>query len=122
LPLFTYLAAHPLGLAELSCGNYEAAHELLASFEAEVSASGVAEPALVPFLPDAVEALVRLGKLEAAAGLLAPFEAKSVELGRGWGIAALRARPDAARGRRSSSPCSPQEPCRRLASRGIGDL
>jgi len=87
LPLFTYLAAHPLGLAELSCGNYEAAHELLAPFEAEVSASGVAEPALVPFLPDAVEALVRLGKLEAAAELLAPFEAKSVELGRGWGIA-----------------------------------
>ena len=87
LPLFTYLAAHPLGLAELSCGNYEAAHELLAPFEADVSASGVAEPALLPFLPDAVEALVRLGKLEAATGLLAPFEAKSVELGRGWGIA-----------------------------------
>lgn len=87
LPLFTYLAAYPLGLAELSCGNYEAAHELLAPFEAEVSASGVAEPALFPFLPDAVEALVRLGKLEAAAELLTPFEAKSVELGRAWGIA-----------------------------------
>ena len=39
------------------------------------------------FLPDEIEALTRLGEHGQAEALLSPFEARSAQLGRGWGNA-----------------------------------
>ena len=49
--------------------------------------SGGLEPALWRFLPDEVEALVRLGQLAEAQAVLEPYEWWSAELGRGLGMA-----------------------------------
>jgi DNA-binding CsgD family transcriptional regulator len=48
---------------------------------------GVTEPGLFRFLPDEIEALIRLGDLDAAVELLTPFEKRSDEVGRVWGQA-----------------------------------
>ena len=63
------------------------AHEQLAPFAADARAwhRGAA---LCRVLPDEIEALTRLGELDAAEALLGPFEARSARLGREWGKAA----------------------------------
>src|SRR5262249_52352419 len=53
----------------------------------------VVEPTMTRLVPEAVEALARLGRLDGAEARLAPFEARAVELQRPWPLAA------AARGR-----------------------
>ena len=50
--------------------------------------AGVMEPTLCRFLPDEIEALTRLGELGMAEALLDPFEARSAQLDRKWGLAA----------------------------------
>jgi hypothetical protein len=47
----------------------------------------MAEPALCRFLPDEIEALIRLGRLDEARALLGPLQSRSARLERGWGIA-----------------------------------
>ncbi len=86
-PPITVAAASVLGLAELSLGDATAAHERLGPMAEMVRAMGVAEPGQIRFLPDEIEALIRLGELDAAVELLDPFEAKSIELSRVWGVA-----------------------------------
>jgi DNA-binding CsgD family transcriptional regulator len=88
LPLLVGLAARAFGIAALSAGNARRAHEQLAPFTAATLARGIGEPALCRLLPDDIEALTRLGELDAAQALLDAFEARSVQLARKWGTAA----------------------------------
>jgi DNA-binding CsgD family transcriptional regulator len=88
IPLLTSVAAQSLGIAALSAGDALTAHQRLSPLTDALLSSGVTEPALCRFVPDEVEALTRLGELDAAEALLQPFEARSVQLGRRWGIAA----------------------------------
>jgi DNA-binding CsgD family transcriptional regulator len=87
MPLLATMAAQVFGIAALSTGDARGAHERLAPFAETTLAAGVAEPALCRFLPDEIEALTRLGELGMAEALLGPFEARSAQLGRGWGMA-----------------------------------
>ena len=86
MPLLAAMAASAFGIAALSVRDAMGAHERLGPFAAAVPA-GTAEPALCRFLPDEIEALTRLGELATAEALLIPFEARSAQLGRGWGNA-----------------------------------
>jgi DNA-binding CsgD family transcriptional regulator len=88
MPLLATMAAQAFGIAALSAGDARGAHERLGPFAATILADGVREPALCRFLPDEIEALARLGEFGMAEALLDPFEARSAQLGRGWGIAA----------------------------------
>jgi DNA-binding CsgD family transcriptional regulator len=87
MPLLAANAAQALGIAALSIGDARAAHERLGPCADAMRAAEMAEPALCRFLPDEIEALMRLGELGAAEQLLGPFETRSAQLGRGWGIA-----------------------------------
>jgi len=71
-----------LGLLELSLGNDEAVIATLAQSIALVEDNGLPEPTRCPFLPDVIEALVRLGDLERADGLTRMLEQRGRELGR----------------------------------------
>ena len=90
MPLPAAMAAQAFGIGALSAGDARGAHQRLGPLAETVLAADVAEPALCRFVPDEVEALTRLGELAAAEALLGPFEARSVQLGRGWGIATAR--------------------------------
>ena len=87
MPLLAIFGAQPFGIAALSAGDALTAHGQLGSFAAAVLAAGIAEPSLCRFVPDEIEALTRLGQLSMAEALLGPFEDRSAQLGRGWGIA-----------------------------------
>jgi DNA-binding CsgD family transcriptional regulator len=77
-----------LGLLEVSLGNYEAAlaavQPLLSKFD---PASGSTEIVAASFLPDAVEALIALGRLAEAEPLVAALERNGRRLGRAWMLA-----------------------------------
>ena len=88
IPLLADIAAQSFGIAALSTGDAAGAHELLGRLAEAALASGLREPALCRFLPDEIEALTRLGELGPAEALLASLEARSAQLGRGWGTAA----------------------------------
>lgn len=93
MPLLAIVGAQPLGIAALSTGDAEGAHAQLGPVAEAVLGAGLAEPSVCRFLPDEIEALTRLGRLEAAEALLGPFEARSAQLRRHWGLAAgLRCR------------------------------
>jgi DNA-binding CsgD family transcriptional regulator len=82
------LARWALGLLELSLGDAErAAHELEPLLEA-TEAAGVREPGLARFVPDAIEARIRLGQLEGAAELLTTHEERARRLDRPSALAA----------------------------------
>jgi DNA-binding NarL/FixJ family response regulator len=87
MPLLATMAAQAFGIAALSAGDARGAHERLGPFAETTLAAGVGEPALCRFLPDEIEALTRLGELDTAEALLGPFEARSAQLDRRWGIA-----------------------------------
>jgi DNA-binding CsgD family transcriptional regulator len=87
MPLVAIVGVQPFGIAALSIRDALTAHRQLGPFAATVLAAGMAEPSLYRFVPDEVEALIRLGQLGMAEALLGPFEARSAQLGRGWGIA-----------------------------------
>ena len=90
IPLLAIVGAQPLGIAALSVGDAEGAHAQLGPVAEAVLAAGMAEPSVCRFLPDEIEALTRLGRIEAAEALLGPFEARSAQLHRDWGLAAAR--------------------------------
>jgi DNA-binding CsgD family transcriptional regulator len=87
MPLLAASAAQAFGIAALSSGDARGAQARLAPFLATIRVAGIAEPGLYRFLPDGIEALTRLGDLGEAETLLAPFEIRSAQLGRGWGMA-----------------------------------
>jgi DNA-binding CsgD family transcriptional regulator len=76
-----------LGFLELSLGRpAEADAHLSRAVELE-AAMGVREPAYFRVVPDEVEALVALGRLDEAEALLAPFEEAGKSLDRAWTLA-----------------------------------
>jgi DNA-binding CsgD family transcriptional regulator len=77
-----------LGFLELSLPNPSAAIERLRPVLAFLDALGSPEPGIIPCLPDAVEALVSLGRLDEAEALLNRLERQGRALDRPWAIAA----------------------------------
>ncbi len=76
-----------LALIELSVGNAEEAFSQCEEFIPPIEAFGVAEPVLVFFLPDAIEALIVLGRLDEAELLASSLERRGRELDRAWALA-----------------------------------
>jgi len=72
---------------ELSLGDAAAAERALAPLVAHVEATGIGEPFVVHFLPDALEALIGVGQLDRAAELLQSFDERARALDRRWAIA-----------------------------------
>jgi DNA-binding CsgD family transcriptional regulator len=85
LPLIPNLSV--LGFVELSSGNHSEAHRYLSRAVELKEAMGVREPAYFRVVPDEVEALVALGRLDEAEALLAPFEDAGRSLDRAWAMA-----------------------------------
>jgi DNA-binding CsgD family transcriptional regulator len=77
-----------LGLLELSLGDAERAAAELEPLVARSEAAGIREPGVARFVPDAIEARIRLGQLDRAAPLLARFEDRARELDRPSALAA----------------------------------
>ena len=91
-----------LGVTELSTGNPAAVDDALGPLAAMLtSRGGGGDPFLGMFLPDEIEALVELGKLNRAEPLVTWLEERSAALDRAWARAAAgrcRALLQAARG------------------------
>ncbi len=77
---------HNLGVLELSLGNHLGAHENLANVADMLLAMGMAEPMVVPWVPDEVEALIGLGELDKAERLIEMLEERGRELQRPWAL------------------------------------
>ena len=82
-----------LGFLELSLSNFEPAVTYLDPVVAYLERMGAAEPAIIPCLPDQIEALVALGRVDEAEPLVDRLEEQGRALGRQWAVAV------AARGR-----------------------
>ncbi len=82
-----------LGFAALSSGDPRRAIEVLQPIPPFLEQAGVRDPGLRSFIPDLVEALVAVGRLEEADAVLCPFEADAERLER------ASARPLATRAR-----------------------
>ena len=76
-----------LGFLELSLGRPAEADAYLSRAVELEQAMGVREPAYFRIVPDEVEALVALGRLDEAEALLAPFEEAGRNLDRAWAMA-----------------------------------
>ncbi len=76
-----------LGFLELSLGQPAEADAFLSRALDLEEAMGVREPACFRLVPDEVEALVALGRLDEAEALLDPFEETGRDLDRAWTIA-----------------------------------
>lgn len=77
-------AAATLALAALSEGDAAAAWQACGQLVEVVEGVGIAEPAPLIFLPDALEALIAIGHLERAESLLLSLEHRAAELDRTW--------------------------------------
>jgi ATP/maltotriose-dependent transcriptional regulator MalT len=90
-----------LGLLELSLGRPQQAHRHLGPLIEGAAAGGIHEPGAMPYLGDALEALVSVGDVESAEFLIVELQRRSEELDRAWGLlvaARCRALTAAARG------------------------
>jgi DNA-binding CsgD family transcriptional regulator len=82
-----------LGHVELARGDAAAAWQALEGMPEALEAFGIAEPGWQPVLPDVVEALVTLGRLDEADAVLRQLEEQAVALRHRWAApAALRCR------------------------------
>ena len=77
-----------LGFIELSVDDYQAAATRLAPMAAGAIAVGLREPSIVPFAPNAAEALIAVGKLDEATVLVDWLEDHGRRLDRAWALAA----------------------------------
>lgn len=91
------------GFLELSAGDPAEAQRFLGPLAEAAEESGFAEPAHLRFHPNAVEALLALGRIEEATTLLAELEDRGQALGRVWALATASR-------------------CRALLSAALGDL
>ena len=76
-----------LAFVDLSLGDHAAVHTRLGPLADRLAGVGMAEPGIVRFVPDEIEALVALGKLEEATSILGVFEARATALRRAWSLA-----------------------------------
>ena len=76
-----------LAFVDLSLGNHAAVHARLGPLADRLAGVGMAEPGIVRFVPDEIEALVALGEVEQAASILDAFEARAAALQRTWSLA-----------------------------------
>ncbi len=76
-----------LGFLELSLGSFAEADAYLSRALELEQTMGVREPAYYRIVPDEVEALVTLGRIDEAEALLVPFEESGKDLDRAWAIA-----------------------------------
>ena len=79
--------ASVLAFVDLSLGDHAAVHARLGPLADLIAGVGMAEPGIVRFVPDEIEALVALGEVERAASILEPFEARATALQRSWALA-----------------------------------
>jgi DNA-binding CsgD family transcriptional regulator len=84
----TIVAACGLGLLELSLERFEAVHQLLGPLGDRLEEGGVREPGSVRFVPDHIEALIGLGRLDEAASLLETLERQAAAVDRASALAA----------------------------------
>jgi DNA-binding CsgD family transcriptional regulator len=84
-PMTLLIAAQ--GFLELSLGDAQAVHDRLGPLSEMIAAIGLAEPGVVRFLPDEIEALVSLGELDRARALTTLLEERGQALDRPWAIA-----------------------------------
>jgi DNA-binding CsgD family transcriptional regulator len=73
-----------LAFVDLSVDRPEAALAWVEATYADMQQEGFCEPSAYAYLPDQVEALVRLGRLDDAERVLAPFERAAAKLGSRW--------------------------------------
>jgi DNA-binding CsgD family transcriptional regulator len=100
VPVMT-LTLSALGFIDVSLGDYAGAHRHLGPMGESLSAVGVAEPGVVKFVPDEVEALIALGEPDKARILVDQLEERGRALDRIWALATgarCRALLDAATG------------------------
>ena len=83
----TLMGLSALGFLELSLGDPAAAHAHLGPIIEGLAAVGLGEPGVLRFLPDEIEALVELGELEQAGGLVDTLEERGRALDRVWALA-----------------------------------
>jgi len=83
-----FFAAAALGLLEVGQARFEAAVAAMDWLNDTASAVALREPAVVPWLPDAVEAQARSGRHEAAAALLARLDEQAARAPGRWAKAA----------------------------------
>jgi DNA-binding CsgD family transcriptional regulator/exonuclease VII small subunit len=76
-----------LGFLELSSSNFEQAHANLEPVVEYLERMRSAEPGFIPCIPDEVEALVALGRVEEAEPLVDRLEAQGRALDRAWALA-----------------------------------
>lgn len=79
--------AASLALLELSLGNPDAAWRACEPLVSALEQRGIGEPVPAFFLPDALEALIALGRLDRADALLSTVEERARALDRPWALA-----------------------------------
>ena len=83
----TVWPAVTLGFLDVSLADYPAAAATLGPLASAAAAMGYGEPTAAPFAPDAVEALIGVGRLDEAATLLDQLESNGRRLDRAWALA-----------------------------------
>jgi DNA-binding CsgD family transcriptional regulator len=76
-----------LAFVDLSLGDHAAVHARLGPLADRLAGVGMAEPGILRFIPDEIEALVALGELDRAASILDAFQARAAALQRTWSLA-----------------------------------
>ncbi|MDT4923515.1 MAG: hypothetical protein QOG01_1228 [Pseudonocardiales bacterium] len=88
VPMPVHLGTEALAVLALSQSDPARTHELLNPLSERLVSGGVIVPGLARFVPDHVEALIRLADLGAAERLLTPFGDQAVRQSDGWAAAA----------------------------------
>jgi DNA-binding CsgD family transcriptional regulator/tetratricopeptide (TPR) repeat protein len=83
-----FFAAAALGLLELGLGRFAVAGEAMSWLAAVAEAGGLREPAIVPWLPDAIEAAARARNHTEAARLLSCLDEQAAAAPGRWAAAA----------------------------------
>jgi DNA-binding CsgD family transcriptional regulator len=83
-----FFAAAAVGLLELGLARFEAAAETMDWLNAAAAATALREPAVVPWLPDAVEAEARSGRRDSAVTLLGLLDEQAAQAPGRWAAAA----------------------------------
>jgi DNA-binding CsgD family transcriptional regulator len=76
-----------LGFVALSQDDYQTAHFHLGRLAEATATTGLEEPSVVKFLPDEIEALAALGKVDLARSLTHQLEERGKSLDRPWALA-----------------------------------